>query len=167
MYYSSLVSLRCSSCESYVRLQVTTKSPKNRLDRPTRDSQVISRNLSLRHDCRELHRPSTSLLDHASRQRSAKLQAQIPKAFTGALLAELRPSPVIPVTFVAPTANSARYGCRLPSASATVIVINDGRYQYRCCRSRFFTGVNEPFTIAISGLLGGSYPLLLRAAFCR
>ena len=115
----------------------------------------------------ENFRPSTSLLDHASRQRSANLQAQIPKAFTGALLAELRPSPVIPVTFVAPTANSARYGCRLPSASATVIVINDGRYQYRCCRSRFFTGVNEPFTIAISGLMGGSYPPLLRAAFCR
>ena len=114
----------------------------------------------------ENFRPSTSLLDHASRQRSAKLQAQMPKAFTGALLAELRPSPVIPVTFVAPTANSARYGCRLPSASATLIVSNDGRYQYRCCRSRFFTGVNEPFTIAISVFFRGSYPLLLRDAFC-
>ena len=134
MYYSSLVSLRCSSCESYVRLQVTTQSRTNRLDRPTRDSQVISRNLSLRHDCRELQALDLSARQ-CSRQRSAKLQAQIPKAFTGALLAE----PVIPVTFVALTANSARYGCRLPSASATVIVINDGRYQYRCCRSRFFT----------------------------
>ena len=112
-------------------------------------------------------RPSSSLLDHASRQRSAKLQAQIPKAFTGALLAELRPSPVIPVTFVAPTANSARYGCRLPSASATVIVINEGRYMYCFCRSRLFSGVNERFIIAICGLLGGSYQLLLRAAFCR
>ena len=31
-----------------------TKSPTNRLDRPTRDSQVISRILSLRRNCREL-----------------------------------------------------------------------------------------------------------------
>ena len=47
MYYSSLASLRCSSCESYVRLQVTTKSPKNRLDRPTRDSHFDAADMAV------------------------------------------------------------------------------------------------------------------------
>ena len=71
------------------------------------------------------------LLDHASRQGSAMLQARMPKAVPGALLIELRPSPAISVASVTLTANSASYRCRMPSASATVIVANDGRYLYR------------------------------------
>ena len=55
----------------------------------------------------------------------------MPCAVPGALLIELRPAPAMSVASVTPTANAASYRCRMPSASATVIVANDGRYLHR------------------------------------
>ena len=54
----------------------------------------------------------------------------------------------------------------MPSASATLIVANDGRYLYRYVADHvFFLEVNGPFAIAISGLSEGSYPFLPRTTF--
>ena len=107
--------------------------------------------------------PFDTLLDHASRQGSAMLQARMPKAVPGALLIELRPSPAISVASVTLTANSASYRCRMPSASAMVIVANDWRYLYRVVADRDSSLESaSPFGIAISGLSDGSYPSLLR-----
>ena len=90
----------------------------------------------------------------------------MPKAVPGALLIELRPSPAISVASVTVTANSASYRCWLPSASATVIVANDGRYLYRVVADRDSPLESaSPFAIAISGFSDGSYPSLLRTTF--
>ena len=75
--------------------------------------------------------PVDSLLDHASRQGAAMLQSQMPKVVPGALLVELRPLSAISVVSVTLTVNAASYRCRMPSASATVIMANDGSYLYR------------------------------------
>ena len=86
----------------------------------------------------------------------------MPKVVPGALLAELRSLFAISVVSVTLTVNAASYRCRMPSASATVIVANDRRYLYRIVADRDSSlESTSPFAIAISGFSDGSYQFLL------
>ena len=122
-----------------------TKFQTNRLDRPNRDSQVISRISSLHHSCRELR----ALRPPARPCKSSGVShAAGPNAEGGPGCAAHRAPPV--TRHISRLCDSYGKFCELQMLVAQC-KCNGYCGQRReipvsrCCRSRFFTEVNEPF----------------------